>query len=70
MLNLSEAVQRIKIAGSSNVRVVPMSGQSPLTGLQRIEIRESGKWIGIVEGLQKKAAEDIIRQATNRVILG
>jgi hypothetical protein len=71
MLNLSEATQKIKSVGASNVRIIPMPGQAAVTGLHRIEIRDnSGAWVGIVEGLQKRAAEDLVKQATNRVILG
>jgi uncharacterized metal-binding protein len=70
MLNIHEAVQKIKKVGSSNVRVIPMDGQPALTGLHKIEIRDQGVWITIVEGVQKRMAEDIVTQAINKVILG
>lgn len=66
-MNINEA---IKAAGPRNVRVVPMSGQPAISGLHAIEIRQANGWIPIASGLQKAVAEDIVRQATNRVILG
>lgn len=70
MLNLTEAIQRIKSAGAKNVRVVPMPNQSAINGMHMIEVKDGGSWTGIVSGLSKTAAEDIVRQATNRVLLG
>lgn len=68
MLNLTEAIQKIKTLGAKNVRVVPMPNQPAITGMHMIEVRDGGLWMGIVSGLSKTAAEDIVRQATNRVI--
>lgn len=70
MLNLTEATQKIKAAGAKNVRVVPMPNQSAITGLHMIEVREGAGWTGIVSGLSKTAAEDMVRQAVNRTICG
>lgn len=70
MLSLTEAMQQIKTAGAKNVRVVPMPNQPAITGMHMIEVKNGGGWVGIVSGLSKTAAEDIVRQATNRVILG
>ncbi len=70
MLNLTEATKKIKAVGASNVRVVPMPGQPALTGLHMIEVRDGSIWAGIVSGLSKAVAEDIVRQATNRTICG
>lgn len=69
-VNISEAIVRIRRAGANNVRTVPMGGQDVRTGNYCIEVREGGAWVAIVEGLPKTAAEDIVTQATNRVILG
>ena len=69
-VNVNEAVQRIKAAGSSNVRAVPMEGQNVQTGRYQIEIMESGTWVSIAECPNKKIADDIISQAVNNVILG
>lgn len=68
--NVNEAVQKIKKVGGSNARIVPMAGQSVLDGLQCVEIREDGAWHAVVSGVTKKMAEDIVNQATNRVIFG
>ena len=70
MINLNEAVQKIKQVGGTNVRAVPMSGQSVQGGQFQIEVKEGGAWSPIVSGVSKKIAEDIINQAINRVILG
>jgi negative regulator of sigma E activity len=70
MLNLNEATQRIKKAGANNVRAVPMPGADVHTGAYRIEINEGNAWITIVESLPRSTAQDLIAQATNRVICG
>lgn len=68
--NINEAVQKIKKVGGTNARVTPMPGQDAINGLQQVEIHESGSWQAVVTGITRKMAEDIISQATNRVILG
>lgn len=69
-INVNEAIQKIKQAGSASVRAVPMPGQNVQTGNYQIEIKSGDLWTPIVVGVNKKIAEDIISQATNRVILG
>lgn len=69
-MNINEAVQRIKKVGVKNVRVVPMDGQSITGGLHKIEIKDNGIWTTVLEGIQKKIAEDLVSQAVNKVILG
>jgi hypothetical protein len=69
-LDLAAAVQRIKRVGQTNVRAVPMSGQNVQGGDYQIEICEGGSWSAIVTGIKQPMAEDIISQASNRVILG
>jgi len=69
-VNLNEAIQYIKKAGEANVRSVPMTGQNVNSGLYAIEILESGQWMVVAEGMTKLTAENIITQATNRVICG
>jgi len=68
-INVNEAIQKIKEVGTTSVRAVPMP-QQPVTGTYQIEVNQSGTWTPIVTGVSKKIAEDIISQATNRVILG
>jgi len=68
-INFNETIQRIKQAGSTGVRSVPMPNQ-PIDGDYQIEILTEGNWTPLVTGINKKTAEDIISQATNRVILG
>lgn len=69
-ININEAIQKIKQVGASSVRTVPMAGEAVDGGQYQIEVQENGSWTAIVTGVKKTMAEDIIRQATNRVILG
>jgi len=69
-VNVNEAVNRIKAAGTTNVRSVPMQGQNVHSGSYQIEIKENNIWVVIAECPNKKIADDIISQATNNVILG
>jgi hypothetical protein len=69
-ININEAIQKIKEVGPKNVRVVPMPGQNVNSGDYQIEVMSGGSWSSIVLGIKKSMAEDIINQATNRVILG
>jgi hypothetical protein len=69
-VNVNEAIQKIKSAGATNVRVVPMSGQNINTGDYQIDLQSNGQWSTIVTGIKKSMAEDLVNQATNRVILG
>lgn len=69
-INVNEAIQKIKKVGSQSVRTVPMPGQSVDGGDYQIEIQVNGQWESVVAGVKKPMAEDIIRQATNRVLLG
>lgn len=68
-MNINEALQKIRKVGASNVRVLPMEGQS-FNGLHRIEIRDQGAWAMVIEGVEKCMAENLVRQAVNKVILG
>ena len=69
-INLCETVQRIKKAGKTKVRAVPMTGQDFQSGQYAIEVCEGGQWTPIVEGLSSGTANSIINQALNRVICG
>lgn len=69
-INVNEAIQKIKQVGKSSVRAVPMPNHDVQTGDYQIEIKEGSAWTPIVVGVNKKIAEDIISQATNKVILG
>ncbi len=69
-VNLNEAIASIKRAGVANVRSVPMPGQNYNVGMYQIEIKNGNDWAPIVEGIPRATAENIIAQATNRVICG
>ena len=69
VLNINEAIAKIKAVGPTNVRSVPMPGNTP-TGQYQVEVKEGVTWMPIITGLTKRMAEDVIAQATNRVLLG
>ena len=71
-MNLNETVQQIKKAGAQRVRCIPMPGQNVNTGFYAVQIKEAHTldWNTIVDGLPKSTAEDLIKQATSRLILG
>lgn len=69
-ININEAIAAIKRVGMHKVRVVPVTGQSPLDGKQQIEICENGVWSAVVTGVTSNMAQDILSQASNRVICG
>lgn len=69
-VNMVETVNKIKKAGTTGVRAVPMSGQPATGGLYQIEIKEGVVWSAIAEGLPQTTATDLIRQATSRMICG
>lgn len=62
---IKETVDKIRQVGTTNVRKVPNSG-----GTMDIQVCESGNWRTILSGVLAGAADDIIRQATNKVLLG
>lgn len=69
-INLNETTTAIKKAGAANVRVVPMKGQT-IDGDHQIEVQPNpGTWQPILTGIKKSMAESIVRDATNRVLLG
>ena len=69
-INLNEAIGRIRKAGATKVRCLPMPGQNVQTGNYRIEVDEGQGWQTIVEGIPKSSAEDLVQTATNRLLLG
>mgnify|MGYP001594996388 CR=1 FL=1 len=62
--NINDAIQKIKSLGLSNTRIVS-SGEKSC-----IEVRENGQWNKVIVGVTQRIAEDIVAQATNKVILG
>jgi hypothetical protein len=70
--DLNETIQKIKQAGIASVRVVPMAGQT-IHGQYQIEVKTNtgaNPWTPIMTSLTKQMAEDIVQQATNKVLLG
>ena len=69
MIDLNEAIQKIKKVGPTNARAVPMPGKR-IDEEYQIEVREYSTWRPIVSGITKQTAEGIIQQAINRLICG
>ena len=70
MININEAIIKIRAAGASKVRCVPMPSQNVQSGMYQIEILNDSKWECVATGMPKMAAESIIQQAINNVICG
>ena len=64
MRTIKEAVERIKQVGIENARVVREGDKA------KIEIKTPNGWVTVLPNVNPNAAEDIMRQATNKVILG
>lgn len=64
MVNLKETIQKITLAGVNNARSVP-DGDS-----FKIEVKRGGVWQPIASGLTESIANDILKRAANRTILG
>jgi len=65
MSMLTEAVSRIKNVTSDKVRKMSNS-----KGKVDLQINESGNWVTILPDLNPNIADDVIRQASNKVLLG
>lgn len=68
--SLNTVLQLIKEAGPTKTRVVPMEGQSVLNGRFRIQITDGTNWSDVLSDVPRSTAEDLVKQATNRIILG
>lgn len=65
-MQLNEVIQRIQKAGADKASAEPMSGGKKW----RIVLQTPAGRATLKDNLTQAMAEDIIRQATNRVILG
>jgi hypothetical protein len=70
MQDMSEAVAKIKSAGVSKVRSVPMLGSSALDGPYQVEVLVNGSWLPVIGGVSKIIADGLIAQAMSNVLLG
>lgn len=64
MATIREAVEQIKKAGLDKVRKIPEPN-----GRTKIQVNLSGAWVTVFEAISPKSADDIIRQASDRVIM-
>jgi hypothetical protein len=70
VVDVNYVVSRVKAAGATNCRVVPMAGQQINGGLHQIEVKDNGTWTPVAVNIDKAIAENIVSHATNRVICG
>ena len=61
-MNIKETINKITKAGHNNAQIIN-SGDS-----WAIEVCQGGVWTPVLSGLTKPIAENIIKQAKNRVI--
>lgn len=66
MANYKDAVNRIREAGSGNTRISPI----PNSRKVKVEIKVNNSWVTVLRDLDQTIAEDVLRQATNKVLLG
>lgn len=70
MQDMSEAIARVRSAGASKVRSVPMAGSHAIDGKYQVEVLAEGQWSPVLGGISKATADSIIAQAINNVLLG
>jgi len=63
-MSVREMIERVKSVGIDKARIVPAEGKFVL------EIEENNKWIRLTKPMSRTMTEDVLRQATNKVILG
>jgi len=63
-MKLNEAIEKITKAGPNNVRIVSDKSR------YKIEAKIGGVWISVIDGVEKSIAENLVRKALNRTILG
>jgi len=61
-MSLQDVIERIRKA--EEVKITPKGTKVV------IEIKTTAGWVTVIKDLERPMAEDIIRQANNRVILG
>lgn len=69
MIDINSVSMKIKTAGVNKTRIVPVEGDG-FNGLQQIQIMEGSEWVTVATGMEKAIAEQIVQNATNRVICG
>ena len=66
MTNLKEAINKIREVGMTSTRITPITNSNKV----KIEININGSWVTLLSGITHSMAEDAIRQANGRLILG
>ena len=70
MIDLNEAIQKIKVAGPNKVRIIPVPGTSITGSTFQIEANNHGTWEILVTNIPKAMAESLVSQASNKGLLG
>ncbi len=65
MATVKEAVEKIRQVGVDNARITQLGN-----GKAKIEVKTKAGWVSVLNNVSSGIAEDILRQATNKVILG
>lgn len=65
MATVKEAVEKIRQVGVDNARITQLGN-----GKAKIEVKTKAGWVSVLSNINSRIAEDILRQATNKVILG
>jgi hypothetical protein len=64
-MTIKEITEKIRNVGPNNYRIVSISQNKV-----KLEINTPQGWVSILSGVTRQMAEDTIRQATNKVIMG
>lgn len=65
MATVKEAVEKIRQVGLDNARIIQLGN-----GKTKIEIKTKAGWVSVLSNVNSGIAEDILRQATNKMLLG
>jgi len=65
-MSLKETIERVKSVGIDKARIVP----ADKSGKFVLEIEENKQWVKVTKPMSRTMTEDVLRQATNKVILG
>jgi hypothetical protein len=66
MKTIREAVEVMKQVGPTNIR----KAASRTAGAVDIQVCRDGQWVTLLSGLNQSIADDVVRQATDRMLLG
>jgi len=65
MATVKEAVEKIRQVGLDNARIIQLGNDKA-----KIEIKTKAGWVSVLSSVNSGIAEDILRQATSKMLLG